>query len=114
MQDAPCKRRAPSKTPGAWAGSIVSTDSKGMYVSVSQEQWDKTRRILLSLEEELEKDEPKFPHTELLSRRGFLIYVAQTYPAMVPYLKGLHLTIEHWQEDRDDQGWPDQEAIKRK
>jgi hypothetical protein len=34
---------------------------------------------------------------------------------MGPYLKGcLHLTIEHWRDDRDNEGWPDQEAIKLK
>jgi hypothetical protein len=25
---------------------------------------------------------------------------------MVPYLKGLHLTIKHWRDDRDAEGWP--------
>jgi hypothetical protein len=24
---------------------------------------------------------------------------------MVPYLKGLHLTLETWQSKRDDDGW---------
>jgi hypothetical protein len=28
--------------------------------------------------------------------RGFLIYVAQTYPALVPYLKGISLTLDGW------------------
>ena len=39
---------------------------------------------------------PKLSHKELLSDRGFLVYVTRTYPAMVPYLKGFHLTIEMW------------------
>jgi hypothetical protein len=30
---------------------------------------------------------------------------------MIPYLKGIHLTIEHWRDDRDELGWPDQQAI---
>ena len=111
MQDAPRKHRPASKTPGAWAGSIVSTDEDGVQVLVSQEQWAKTRFILLNLEEEFEKETPKFSHKQLLSDRGFLIYVARTYLAMVPYLKGIHLTIEHWRDDRDIRGWPDQEGI---
>jgi hypothetical protein len=112
MQDAPRKRRAPSKNPGAWAGSIVSTDSLGVSVSVSQERWDKTKKILFGLEEVLELPVPEFNHKSLLSDRGFLIYVARTYPTMVPYLKGLHLTIEHWRDDRDCEGWP--EGYKKK
>jgi hypothetical protein len=37
--------------------------------------------------------------------RGYLIYVSRTYRWMVPYLKGLHLTIDSWREDRDDEGY---------
>jgi hypothetical protein len=48
---------------------------------------------------------PKLSHKELLSDRGFLVYVTRTYPAMVPYLKGFHLTIEMWQGSRDTEGW---------
>jgi hypothetical protein len=29
------------------------------------------------------------PHKNLESYRGFLVYVSRTYPAMVPYLKGI-------------------------
>jgi hypothetical protein len=114
MQDAPRKRRAPSQSPGAWAGSMVTTDDSGVYVSVSQERWDKTKQILLNMEEILERNNPAFSHKQLLSDRGFLIYVARTYPAMIPYLKGIHLTIEHWRDDRDEEGWPDQDAIRAK
>jgi hypothetical protein len=89
MQDAPRKQWPASKTPSAWAGSIVLLHEDGVYVSVSQERWDKTRRILLDLEEGLEKELPQFSHKQLLSDRGFLIYMARTYPTMAPYLKGL-------------------------
>ena len=41
----------------------------------------------------------------VLSDRGFLVYVTRTYPAMVPYLKGFHLTIEMWHGGRDPEGW---------
>jgi hypothetical protein len=111
MQDAPRKRRPASQTPGAWAGSLVTTDNEGFYVSVSQECWDKTKAILSAMEEVLENDHPEFSHKQLLSNRGFLIYVANTYPAMIPYLKGIHLTIEYWRDDRDEMGWPDHHAI---
>jgi hypothetical protein len=47
----------------------------------------------------------RLPHKELLVDRGFLVHVTRTYPAMVPYLKGFHLTIETWRGGRDAKGW---------
>ncbi len=47
----------------------------------------------------------RLPHKELLVDRGFLVYVTRLYPAMVPYLKGFHLTIETWRGGRDAKGW---------
>jgi hypothetical protein len=44
-------------------------------------------------------------HKALESYRGFLIYVSQTYPYMVPYLKGVHLTLDSWREGRREDGW---------
>jgi len=41
----------------------------------------------------------------LESYRGFLIYVAQTYTTLVPYLKGIHLTLDSWRPNQDDDGW---------
>lgn len=45
------------------------------------------------------------PRAELESARGFLIYISLTYTAMVPYLKGLHLMIDGWRPQRDQDGW---------
>ena len=44
-------------------------------------------------------------HKELLSDRGFLVYVTRTYPSIIPYLKGFHLTIKMWRGGRDLEGW---------
>mmetsp|Transcript_6949 Transcript_6949/g.10556 ORF Transcript_6949/g.10556 Transcript_6949/m.10556 type:complete len:98 (+) Transcript_6949:1891-2184(+) len=33
---------------------------------------------------------------------------------MVPFLKGLHLTLDSWREDRDEDGWRLTNAIKKK
>jgi hypothetical protein len=51
------------------------------------------------------KGEANLSHKDLLSDRGFLVYVSKTYPAMIPYLKGFHLTIEMWRGNRDQDGW---------
>jgi hypothetical protein len=41
----------------------------------------------------------------LESRRGFLLYITQTNPTMVPYMKGFHLMIDGWRKGRDHEGW---------
>ncbi len=41
----------------------------------------------------------------LHSDQGFLVYVAQAYPGMKPYLKGLNLLLETCREGRDEDGW---------
>ena len=33
------------------------------------------------------------------------MYATRMYPAMVPYLKGFHLTIKMWRGGRDAEGW---------
>jgi hypothetical protein len=44
-------------------------------------------------------------HKELLSDRGFLVYVTRAYPPMIPYVKGFHLTAEMWRGNCDEDGW---------
>jgi hypothetical protein len=114
IQDAPRKRRPPSLDAGAWAGSVVHTDGGEVGVRVSQDKWDKTRSIVRRMMSELETfyvleelgEEPKgIDRSHMESDRGFLNYVTQAYPALVPYLKGIHLTIDGWRPDRNDQGW---------
>jgi hypothetical protein len=61
--------------------------------------------ILAKWKSALQEDSPNHSHKELLANRGFLVYVTRTYPAMVPYLKGFHLTIEMWQGGRDAKKW---------
>jgi hypothetical protein len=52
------------------------------------------------------------PHKELESCRGFLVYVTRTYGAMVPYLKGVHHTLDSWRPERDVDGWKFQRVTK--
>jgi hypothetical protein len=39
---------------GAWAGAIVSTNKNGVYVTVSQEKWDKTTEMIAKTVEKVE------------------------------------------------------------
>lgn len=104
LQDAAQKRREPSLTPGAWAGSIVNTSDNYVSVAVSQERWDKAKIILVWLQELLTSG-GEISFKPLESHRGFLIYLVRTYPAINPYLKGIHLTLDSWRPWRKDDGW---------
>lgn len=106
IQDAARKLRRCSQEPGAWAGSVVHVLPEfGVCVLTSPEKWDKLKSILKKWLTRVERGDEKLDHKELLSDRGFLVYVTRTYPSMVPYLKGFHLTIEHWRGGRDLDGW---------
>jgi hypothetical protein len=125
LQDAARKRIEPSQTPGAWAGAVVSTENGVVTKYITQERWEKSQNRLkwlgfyagcelkeeevdFSLEKELKIGKPppgKLSHKIAEKYRGFLVYVSRTYRAMVPYLKGLHLTLDFWRADRDEDGW---------
>ncbi|KAL7451691.1 hypothetical protein ACHAXS_000255, partial [Conticribra weissflogii] len=106
IQDAARKVRSCSKNPGAWAGSVVHVvPEKGVCVLTSEDKWKRLRLILQKWLERLEAGEEELSHKELLSDRGFMVYVTRNYPAMVPYLKGFHLTVEMWRGGRDEEGW---------
>ena len=102
IQDAARKRTEPSRTPGPWAGSVIHTED-GVRALVTQKKWDKIKSLIAELEQ-MSKLE-KVPRKRLEQIRGFFNYVARTYKWMVPYMKGLHLTIDGWREGRDRQGW---------
>ncbi|GKY90814.1 hypothetical protein MPSEU_000054200 [Mayamaea pseudoterrestris] len=105
LQDAARKRRPPSQTPGAWSGSVVSTTEEGVFVSVSVERWGKTRAAIAWIKEQLSQDPKAIEFKQLERIRGFLVYVGQTYRSLVPYLKGIHLTLDSWRGNRDEEGW---------
>ena len=54
-----------------------------------------------------------FKTTEKFIR--FLVYVAQTYTSLVPYLKEIYLTLNSWRNGRDAEGWgtPEGRRVRR-
>ena len=92
IQDAPRKRRAPSQTPGAWAGSNVVITPDGLAVTVSTEKWERTQGLVAKWARRVEETKD-VNVKEFESDLGFLIYVSRTFPSMKPYLKGFHLTL---------------------
>jgi hypothetical protein len=104
IQVSSCKTRPPSQTPGAWAGTVAVTGDKGVGIPVVQDKWDKAKRLLSALQQDV-RFNTTIDRKILESIRGFFIHLQRTYPAITPFLKGLHLTIDGWREGRDTDMW---------
>ena len=85
IQDVLQTRREVSQNPGAWAGSVLTTDGDKVGITVAQDKWDKTKLIVQWLDTSLAEDPTWIPFKQLESNQGFLMYVTRTYPATVPY-----------------------------
>jgi hypothetical protein len=106
IQDAARKRRPPSQNPGAWAGSMIRTNGSDVGILISEERWKKTRSIIRKwLNKLLQNANADLEVSEMLSDRGFLIYIGRTYRELNPFFKGIHLTLDGWRKNRDDDGW---------
>jgi len=66
--------------------------------------WMKTKALLDETLKLIDTGE-SIDRKTLDSFRGSLVYLQRTYPAITPYVKGYHLTIDGWRPDRDEEGW---------
>jgi len=110
LQDAPRKYRPPSQTPGPWCGSFVCVKDESVLAYVSQKKWDKGRSYIAGWLEIVQRavsfnEVPCLEHKQMEQGRGFLVYLSRTYTSIVPYLKGIHLTLDSWRSGRDRDGW---------
>jgi hypothetical protein len=83
---------------------MVVLEGSGVGVKATQEKWNKTKHQLLHIEQLLSQGGP-LDRKLLESYRGSLVYLQRTYPSITPYVKGFHLTIDGWREDRNAEGW---------
>jgi hypothetical protein len=105
IQHAARKQRRLSTTLRSWAGSMIfSHQLDGVKVLVTQEKWDKTKRLLAALTCELAKG-VWLNFKSLESARGFMIYVSRNYRPMIPLLLGIHHTLDSWRPNRREDGW---------
>ena len=107
MQDAARKRRAGALRPGAWAGAICfAVLGWGLYVSCSQEKWDKGKGIVDALYEQVVENHAVWLDRSSLEKDvGFLVHLSRTFPAFFAYFKGIYHTMESWRCGRDSGGW---------
>jgi hypothetical protein len=117
LQDVARKRHKLSQEPGPWAGVVVhsSWPSELVYKLITQSQWDKAKCILSEYTKLYAREhttakpnkvlEVWLPQAVLESGCSFLTYITRTYMGRIPYLKGLHLTIDSWRPNWDTDGW---------
>ena len=106
IQDAPRKRRCSTQTSGAWGGGIFSITPEKITKTVSQEKWTKGRLMVRDLFEMVSKNRSAIlGHKSLEKRRGFLVHLSMTFSNIVPFLKGIHLTLDSWRPKRNTNGW---------
>jgi hypothetical protein len=74
-------------------------------VRTDMERKDSLAALLVSYVDDLRVTGVSEEQCWMIMHRGFLIHVQHTYPAITPYLKGVHLTIDGWREGRDSEGW---------
>ena len=107
QQDAPRKRRPPSKKPAAWSGAMCeSVAGKGLFVTCSQEKWEKAKEIVERRFQEVVVGEAlTLDHKTLEKDVGFLVHLSRTFPSIFPFLQGINNTLNGWQSGRDRDGW---------
>ena len=110
QQDAARKYRPPSQQPGPWCGAFIAERNGSLWAYVSNEKWRKAKEYISTWLHEIEmckshSTPPALNFKHLERGRGFLVYLSRTYPSIVPYLKGIHLTLDTWRPGRGKDGW---------
>jgi len=82
------------------------------YVSVRKKKWEKAGRYIREICGELEKGKISFKSLEC--KVGYLVYVAQAYPSMKPYLSALYGTLNSWRPNRSPDGFKIINKTKRR
>jgi hypothetical protein len=104
IQIAARKARPPSQTPGAWAGAVALVGPAGVGVTCLPDKWAKVQSIIRDTLTEVQAGGP-LCHKLMEQRRGFLNHIMRVFPAMTPFLKGFHLTLDGWRPGRADDHW---------
>jgi hypothetical protein len=112
IQDTLCKCTMPRLLAGAWTGSIAQSRDGQVIVTCTEEKWSRAREYVFSIQSTLLTNQ-SFHHKTLEQQRGFLVYIARTFPSLVPYLKGVHLTLDSWRAGRDSEGWKSYRQVNR-
>jgi hypothetical protein len=86
-------------------GLVLQTDKGQVCLLVSKDKWEKTRTLLAEVRELLTLQPLTLPQKRLEQIRGYLVHIAQTYSMFASYLLGLHMTIDFWRPNQDQDEW---------
>jgi hypothetical protein len=112
-------------------GAVIISNETGVYKLVTDVWWKNTRckirwfashaglAAAYGNDDKQAKDRKDcpfghVPHMTAKLYRGFLVYILLTYGAMVPYLKGIYLTLDSWLPGRDEDGWKKTSTVEVK
>jgi hypothetical protein len=82
----------------------VITSGNAVYVTVAIARWEKAKSQIQWIHDQISVGN-MLCHKTLKRYRGFLVYISRTYPSLVPYLKGIHLALDSWRPNRNQEGW---------
>ena len=71
IQEEARKTRDPSLTPGAWSGNIIENDGKNIWVTCSQEKWNKAKAMIQLWLAHFDSRNPLFDHKSMERGRVF-------------------------------------------
>ena len=107
LQEATKKRRPKYQTPGEWTSSITfSLEKVGMCVTVSEKKWGRYNEIIGNLLANLNHAD-HFPEMNLKymeHNTSLLVHLDIMYPLIMPFLRGVYLTMNSWSSKIDRGG----------
>jgi hypothetical protein len=95
------KEKGSQPNPGPWAGLIVITNNTSVQTTLSKDRWDKAKSMITWIKEQISRG-PVIEFKTLERYCRCLVYISQSYPALVPYLKGIHPTMDSWRPWQKD------------
>ncbi|KAL7569776.1 hypothetical protein ACA910_005718 [Epithemia clementina (nom. ined.)] len=105
IQDAPRKRRPPSKAPGAWAGLVIHVSDNPVSKTLSLKKCIKEKQLSATYQDAyIASPDPTFDYKQMQSDGGFFMHQAMTFSMLMPHLKGFFLTMNAWRPNRDADG----------
>ena len=94
-QDSAWNRRTLAKRPGDWVGAMFFSDEAyGVYMTFSQDKLYKGKHFV-----EVLYNHVFIGGNNILDRKGleksvgFLVHLSHTFPALLPYFKGIYFTM---------------------
>lgn len=98
IQNAARKVQPPTQSnTGAWANAIIKTMDNNVTKTVLQAKWNKAKDIVNKIISKLKgSGNNSLDFKQLEKYQGYLIHVCTTYKQFVPFMKGIHHTLDLW------------------